>query len=200
MSRKWMIAIAATVIGAEPMATAMKRLGFAVLASWLICGALGLTLPAPAHAACNGTWDLTGDWRLTQGNGYRIWLRIMKQKGNDIYGDARVDGGNDRLFFSGTFDGQYIEMTIPAAGGIYSGGIDDLGHIGGTTHNSNNTESTEWNGDRAATCMAAAAPPPPPPPLVNLPMDQFKPVDPNDKLGIKQPEKGFGQILKETKP
>ena len=182
----------------------MKPFGFAALASWFITGAVGLALAAPAHAACNGTWDLTGDWRLTQGNGYKIWLRIIKQKGDDIYGDARVMGGNDRLFFSGTFDGQYIEMTIPAAGGVYSGGIDDLGHIGGTTHNPDNTESTEWNGDRAANCIAAAAPTPPPPkaapPLVNLPMDQFKPVDPSDKAGVLvKPGTGIGEILK-TQP
>ena len=138
----------------------MKGLSFAALASWLISGAVGLTLAAPAHAACNGTWDLTGDWSLNQANGYAFNLRIKAQNGNNLYGDAKTSYG-ERQFFSGTFNGQYIEMTIPATGGVYSGGIDDRGHIGGTTHNPDNTESTEWWGDRAATCIPTASPPAP---------------------------------------
>jgi hypothetical protein len=174
-------------------------LGFVGVAAW----------PSIARADCSGTWDLPRAWWLIQDNGYRIEIQIEKQVGNEFYGRAAVArtetyGGSYYEFFSATVNGNAVTLNIKAAGGTYTGSIDENGQIRGTTTNPTNRDTAKWNGDRAATCLAAAEPTATTPPSSEPPKrkigDVVKEQEMMKQKGALTPGPKIGDILKETTP
>ncbi len=171
---------------------------FAAIRSWLVVGAI-LVLPSGALAACNGTWDLSGRWYLSQANGYLVVLDLRTSatttslKGRAAYQlgvSDRVDGMmTGRVSFS---------FTVPwsaGAVGVYSGDIDGDGRIRGYTFDQNHPEAVvAWQGDRAADCRTAAATTP------SGPSKQPGASRLNQLGDVKLPPPGTGDILTRVKP
>lgn len=66
----------------------MNRIGPACIALTGSLAACALLSPFAAQAACMGQWDLSGQWTLTQSNGYTVTLDLQQTPGNEIKGSA----------------------------------------------------------------------------------------------------------------
>lgn len=172
---------------------------FAAFRSWLVGAAVAIVLPSGALAACNGTWDLSGRWYLSQANGYLVVLDLRTSASTtSLKGRAAFQlGVSDRV--DGMMTGERsFSFTVPwSAGGVgvYSGDIDGDGRIRGYTFDQNHPEAVvAWQGDRVANCNMAAATAPSGPskqPGAGR-LDQFG--------DVKLPKGGAGDVLTQVKP
>ena len=150
---------------------AMTRLGSVLLAflAWPLIGAAIVLLPSSARADC-AKWDMSGEWALDQGNGFRVVFSLT-QTGNTITGSANYGLDQPQQKLKGTIN-SFNNVTIEVEWNsgtiaVYTGSLDSGGHWGpGTTYDKTNQSSSSWKavshnqvwGNTPATCLAEAAP------------------------------------------
>ena len=150
---------------------AMTRLGSVLLAflAWPLIGAAIVLLPSSARADC-AKWDMSGEWALDQGNGFRVVFSLT-QTGNTITGSANYGLDQPQQKLTGTIN-SFNNVTIEVEWNsgtiaVYTGSLDSGGHWGpGTTYDKTNQSSSSWKtvshnqvwGNTPATCLAEAAP------------------------------------------
>ncbi|MGB3020617.1 MAG: hypothetical protein WBB50_00655 [Methyloceanibacter sp.] len=127
--------------------------------------------PSHVHAACMGDWDLSGHWELSQDNGYTVFLDLQ-QAGNQINGTAGFRSSNTSTSANpiqdGSITGRSFSLTVDWRNfpgnklGVYTGSIDDQGHIGGTTYDKNHPGAKAgWSSGGTATCKVVSTTTPP---------------------------------------
>ena len=148
-------------------------------ALWLMASvASAMSSPNQAEAACNGTWDISGQWSLRQTNGYTVQFSL-RQAGNSISGTGgySIPGGSQTIVgifpsksfganingtVSGTINGNSFSF-VASWGGEYTGAVDSQGFIGGSTFDRNSPANRAgWSGNHAANCVVANVPVQPP--------------------------------------
>jgi hypothetical protein len=140
-------------------ATAISAVGF-------------LTVPAPARAdAACGQYQFTGDFGLTQSNG---WYVGFGARGTNVNGSARASHPGKPLgdagFVSGGIQGRHVDFTIAwtlaennGAKGHYWGDVDDNGLAHGqNVDEANPGHGASWDSTTPLGCVASSAAPPPP--------------------------------------
>lgn len=140
--------------------------------SWccnLIFGVFIFLMPHTARAACDGQWNLSGDWLLVQNNGAKATFSLQ-QSGNVISGSGAYPGRTGKVTGSIQGDGFFFVVdwrhdwvTSPSfETGQYTGTVDAQGRIAGSTFDMQNpTSRALWHGNRTANCIVAQTTVPP---------------------------------------
>jgi hypothetical protein len=182
---------------------ALRRLFSGVVGAFATVAFIPLS---SAYADCT-QWDVSGEWRLDQNNGY--WIDMtLEQVGSQLKGDGQYvtkeksgGGGFPEVSFGGkgelegNVDGNSISIIAHwKEGGIgeYTGTVSPQGWLEGDTKDRMHPEYGTWHWtsvDKKATCLDVATTPAPPPPA---------PASPLDQAGVlKKPGMG-GDIFKKT--
>ncbi len=140
---------------------------------WSVLGLGGLLFtvlfalsPSPVKAEC-AQWDVSGDWRMKQNNGFTVRLSLS-QDGKNITGTAtHFQGGtHSARALSGNIEGEDFYVTIywksasggPGPSGVYRGKVGSSGRLDGTTYDAAHPGSkATWFSSRAMTCADATA-------------------------------------------
>ena len=149
----------------------MPRLGF-LLVAFFVWLTLGSTMPPSVRAEC-ARWDMSGEWTVDQGNGFRV-VFYLTQTGDTITGNANygMSQHQESKSLSGTISSNRVSIKVVWFNGtvaVYAGSLDSRGHWGpGTTYDKTHYSSpSSWKtvhhndvwGNVPAKCLAEAAPP-----------------------------------------
>jgi hypothetical protein len=138
---------------------------------------LAAAISSPTMALCP-QWDLSGQWRIRQANGYTVDFDLTQSPDGNIRGSGRfVEKGEGRSFdalfrgpVQGTMTGEHFTFVVSWADykhGEYKGRVNADGTFAGTTLDLKSpSNATTWSlaSNRRAVCIAAATPPSSAPP------------------------------------